>query len=138
MKKRGDPPPEELRRIAEERVRAARSSSPPIDVADERRILHELEVHQIELQMQNESLRVSQAEAEAGRERYTELFDFAPIGYAILTTDDRTREINHAGARILGEVRSHLVGKRFGDRVAPADREAFANLLLGALDGDTQ
>ena len=78
----------ELRRRAEARLRAVATKGAPARTdADTQRLVHELQVHQIELEMQNEELRQSRAEAEAGLERYTELYDFAPVGYLTLGRD---------------------------------------------------
>src|SRR5882724_12956218 len=63
----------------------------------EARLIQELEIHRIELEMQNEELRAAQCELEAHLDRYTQLFDFAPIGYAALTSDGTVREVNHVG-----------------------------------------
>ena len=78
----------ELRRWAEARLKALETKSAPTRTeADTQRLVHELQVHQIELEMQNEELRQLRAEAEAGLERYTELYDFAPVGYLTLGRD---------------------------------------------------
>lgn len=100
--------------------------------ADTARLLHELEVHQVELQMQNEELRRARAELEAALGRYTALFDFAPIGYFTFSADGTVREANLAGARLLGVDRSALPGVRFGEVVAMADRHGFAGFLCDA------
>src|SRR3954465_3903748 len=76
-------------------------------------LLHELEVHQIELELQNEELRAARVATEAALARYTELFDFSPIGYATLTASLAIWEINHVGAQLLGMERSRLRGQRF-------------------------
>jgi two-component system CheB/CheR fusion protein len=94
-------------------------------------------VHQIELEMQNEELRSAQAALEAGVARYTELFDFAPIGYATLCPGDVIREINHVGARILGKERSRLIGRPFGQAVSPRDRAQVGVLLERAARSET-
>ena len=64
--------------------------------------MHELQVHQVELEMQNEELRRSRAEVEAGLERYTELYDFAPVGYLTLGLDGAIHQVNLTGASLLG------------------------------------
>jgi PAS domain S-box-containing protein len=96
--------------------------------AEARRLLHELEVHQIELEMQNEELQAARLDAQAGLQRYTEIFDFAPIGYATLTPNALIRDINHAGTRLFEIQRASLVGRRFLDFVAPSDRSRFVAL----------
>jgi hypothetical protein len=72
----------ELRQRAERQL----TETPPAGSLElHQRLLHELQVHQIELEMQNEALRESRANAEKALERYAELFDFAPIAYFTLT-----------------------------------------------------
>jgi PAS domain S-box-containing protein len=90
------------------------------------RLTHELEVHQSELQAQNAELIAARVETETALERYTTLFDFAPIGYAILGDDERIVEINHAGADLLGAPRAQLAGKAFLMLVAPEYRRAWS------------
>ena len=88
MKKKGTLwTPEELRRLAKERAAARRAMEPRASGEDPEAVVHELEVHQIELEMMNEELRAAREELEAGLDRYTVLFDFAPIGYATVTAD---------------------------------------------------
>src|SRR5262245_26046416 len=85
------------------RARTVNSTSP-----DANRLLHELEVHQTELQSQNEELRLARRDLEAALSRYTELFDFAPLGYAALDARDVIRQVNHIGARLLGNNRTRI------------------------------
>ncbi len=102
---------------------AARSS------ADTQRLLHELQVHQIELEMQNEELRKARDEMEAGLERYSELYDFAPVGYLTLDREGAIREANLSAASLLGIARAPLVQQRLRRFVAPADRLSFDSFL---------
>jgi hypothetical protein len=105
----------ELRRRAEARLRTAATKGAPARTdAETQRLVHELQVHQIELEMQNEELRESRAEVEAGLERCTELYDFAPVGYLTLGRDGAIRQVNLTGARMLGVERARLPGRRFG------------------------
>ena len=92
---------------------------------DSKRLVHELQVHQIELEMQNEELRASQLELENSRDRYYDLYDLAPIGY--VTLDDRgvIREINLMGAELLGAERGVLLGMSFLGFVVPEDQGLF-------------
>jgi two-component system CheB/CheR fusion protein len=130
--------PPDLRAEAEARLaRSARGPAiPPLH--DARRLLQELQVHQIELELQNDSLRAARLEAEVSLERYALLFDFAPLGYAILASDGTIREINHVGASLIGLPRSRLVGQHFETHLAVRDRSPFALHLLKALDHDTK
>ena len=99
-----------------------------------RRLVHELEVHQIELEMQNEELRRVQQELELERNKFTELYDFAPVGY--FTFDERglIREVNLTGAQLLGIERALLADKPFADFIADEDnREIFFSHLKSVL-----
>jgi CheY-like chemotaxis protein len=115
----------DLRTEAETRwhKRQAGKPAPPPD-ADTQRLLHELEVHQIELEMQNDELRRARAEAEAALGKFTELYDFAPVGYLTLDRQGGIREANLAGAATLGANRSAMANWQFGFFVCPADRPA--------------
>jgi signal transduction histidine kinase/CheY-like chemotaxis protein len=101
----------------------------PRNKADTQRLLHELEVHQIELEMQNAELAHSRLETETALERVTDLFDFAPIGYLTLERSGTILESNLAAAALLGLARSALAKRRFALFVAPAARAAFAAFL---------
>ena len=93
------------------------------------RLVQELQVHQVELEMQNDELRQSRAEVEAGLERYTDLYDFAPVGYLTLGRDGAIRQVNLTGAILLGVERARLVGQRFGFFVGEPDRAGFKAFL---------
>src|SRR5262249_3469979 len=114
--------------------RQKKSLTTQLSDPEARRLVHELEVHQMELELQNEELRVARHETEAGLERYTELFDFAPIGHATVEVDYTIREINHAGARLLGKDRSRLLGTSFKNFVDLVDQSAFTALVARAGD----
>jgi PAS domain S-box-containing protein len=132
MKKDRNPSAEaaELRRRAEVRLRtAATKAAPARTEAEVQRLVHELQVHQIELEMQNDELRQSWAAVEEGLERYTELYDFAPVGYLALGRDGAIRQLNLAGASLLGLERARLSGRRFGVFVGASDRAGFKSFL---------
>jgi PAS domain S-box-containing protein len=103
--------------------------------SDKTKLLHELKVYQIELEMQNEELRRSREEMETVLERYTGLYDFAPVGYATL---DRTGVIcsaNFTLARLLGIERSLLVGRHFDRFVTSEARTLSTEFIEAALKG---
>jgi len=77
------------------------------------RLLHELRVHQIELKMQNETLRQVQIELEESCDRYVDLYDFSPVGYLTLTSEGLVVEANLTGAALLGIERKELLLHRF-------------------------
>jgi len=111
----------ELRRRAEDRLRAKTATvHAPSDDIEPQRLFHELQVHQIELEMQNEELRQAKDELEKALDRCTDLYDFAPVGYLTLDRNGTINAANLTAASILGIERSKLLGQRFGLFV-PAD-----------------
>ncbi|HEU0030094.1 MAG TPA: ATP-binding protein [Kofleriaceae bacterium] len=94
---------------------------------------HELELRRVALELQNEELRGARAEAESALARYTEVFDFAPIGYATIEHDGTIREVNHAASRLLGCERSRLAGVPFVRFVAHGSLAQFDRLVLQAV-----
>jgi PAS domain S-box-containing protein len=93
--------------------------------ADVAVVIHELRVHQLELQMQNEELRKAQVELEQSRARYAELFDFAPVGYLVFDPNGLIVESNLTATSLLGVERSRLIGKPFSQWVAPSSRDTW-------------
>jgi PAS domain S-box-containing protein len=124
-----------LRRRAEERLRSKKAQLQPSRSKESaERLVHELEVHQIELEMQNAELRRAQEEIELSRNKYTELYDFAPIGYFTFDTRGLILEVNIAGAQLLGTERRLLANKPFISFVAGADeKKIFSNHLESVL-----
>ena len=88
-------------------------------------LLHELQVHQIELEMQNEALRQTQTALEESRDRYLDLYEFAPVGYLTLSAEGIIEEINLTGVKLLGRERKALLQHRFAACVAPAARDVW-------------
>jgi two-component system CheB/CheR fusion protein len=124
----------ELRRRAETRLAELRGRDERGGEPDATRLVHELRVHQIELEMQNEELLASRSETEALLGRYTELFDFAPIGFFHVAQDGKIARSNFAGARLLGaQQRGALVGLALADFVVQRERRAFERLLAPML-----
>ena len=105
---------ENLRREAEDRLRSGYvSGAGQMSEADVRSLLHELQVHQIELEMQNEELQRAKMEAEDAARKYSDLYDFAPISYLTLDEDHKVIEANLAAEQMLGVPRSELIGVEF-------------------------
>jgi nitrogen fixation negative regulator NifL len=132
MKKHQDQPANTaaLRRRAEERLERQRPAGGRQTTAVETaRLVHELQVHQIELEMQNEELRQAHAQVETLLAQYTDLYDFAPTGYMTLDREGTIQLVNVTGARLFGVERSRLVNRRFGLLVAEGDRRAFSDFL---------
>ena len=101
-------------------------------------LLHELSVHKIELEMQNEALRQSQVELERSRDRYVDLYDFSPVGYITLNHEGVINEINLTAAALLGVERSKLTHRRFAGYIAPADSDRWHRHFLSVLKSDQQ
>ena len=112
---------DELRRRAEERlgVYVAPAPAPGTDV------IHELEVHQIELEMQNEELRLISFDLDAQRARFLDLFELAPVGYLTLNEKNFVRDANLAAARMLGIERRQLIGRPLSAFMSQADADAL-------------
>ena len=89
------------------------------------RLLHELQVHQIELEMQNEELRRAQGELEASRARYFDLYDLAPVGYFTLSEQGLILEANLTAAAMLGVGRGDLVKQPFTRFILPEDQDIY-------------
>lgn len=117
------------RQAAEAQWNTTIDSRPSAPEADLRRMQQELEVHQIELEMQNDELRAAHAEVQAGLERYTDLFDFSPVGYFNLAPDGQVKLVNLTGAALLGIERARLVGRRLGLFLPEKERPALAEFL---------
>ncbi|WP_035056948.1 sigma-54-dependent Fis family transcriptional regulator [Desulfuromonas sp. TF] len=129
----------ELRRQAEERLRARAAQGPvPMEEIETQRLLHELEVHQVELEMQNEELRQTRRELELSLHKYSELYDFAPVGYVVFDPGGLICEINLAGAQLLGAERQRLAHAPFPPFIADAEgRKIFSRHLRAVLEQQT-
>jgi PAS domain-containing protein len=123
----------ELRRLSEERLRENRGTDHSTGTGeDPLRLLHELQVHQIELEMQNEEPRQARAEREemeALLGKYSDLYDFAPVGYFNLNHEGIIRAVNLTGAEFLGVVRSLVIGRRLDIFISDETRPVFHGFL---------
>jgi PAS domain S-box-containing protein len=96
---------------------------------DTHRLLHELQVHQIELEMQNAELHKARDSLETLLERYTDLYDFSPVGYFTLGTEGQIQLVNLTGATLAGTNRVKLIGHSFTQLITPDQRPAFRSFL---------
>jgi PAS domain S-box-containing protein len=103
----------DLRRRAESILKESADVLEEEDLSSEnaQKLVHELQVHQIELEMQNEELRQAQLALEESRDRYLDLYDYAPVGYFTLDENALILEANLSGAGLLGMERGSLIGK---------------------------
>jgi PAS domain-containing protein len=104
--------------------------------ADARRLIEELRTHRIELEMQNEELRKARAELEESRGRYSNLYDFAPVGYFTFDQQGLILEANLTGATLLGIPRSALSKKPFVSFIVPEHQDAFHLHLRTVINRD--
>ncbi len=122
-----------LRQKAEEHLRKKHSvKASPLTVsseADSMKLLHELEVYQIEFEMQNEELKLASEKAENATEKYTAIYDFAYTGFFTLGADGNICELNLSGARMLGKDRSSLENSNFKQFVTIDSRSGFIDFL---------
>jgi PAS domain S-box-containing protein len=88
-------------------------------------LLHELCVHQIELEMQNETLRRAQRELEESRNRFVDLYEFSPVGYITLTTEGMIAQINMTAVTLLGRERKKLIDKSLRSLVVADDQDRW-------------
>ncbi len=133
MKKRPNPL-DPLRIKAQMQV--DRAPAPETDTHTPEQLLHELRVHQVELEMQNESLRQTQLELEESRDRYVDLYDFAPIGYLSLDAVGLITDMNLTSAALLGGERRKLLRRLFSMQVAAADRKRWHQFFIDMLKMD--
>jgi PAS domain S-box-containing protein len=111
--KKSRSPAEKLRSKAEKILLEQHKPASRQSAGDTRKLIHELEVHQIELEMQNDELRSKQMEIEEARDRYLDLYDFAPVGYFTFDKTGKIVEVNLTGASLLGLPRARLIGMPF-------------------------
>jgi len=103
-----------LRLKAEEQLKEKQKKiDKPVIETDVKKLLYELQVHQIELEMQNEELREAIEMAETALKKYTMLYDFAPMGYFTLESDGSICDLNFTGSDMLGDKRFSLVNSNF-------------------------
>jgi diguanylate cyclase (GGDEF)-like protein/PAS domain S-box-containing protein len=118
-----------LRRAAEDALRGkdTQSSADIEEMWPEavRQMVHELRVHQIELEMQNEELRRLQVELDTTRARYFDIYDLAPVGYCTLSEQGLILEANLTAATLLGVARGALASQRISRFILKADQDIF-------------
>jgi len=121
----------DLRREAEVRLNKGVKKTPEQSASNKemQRLIHELAVHQIELEMQRDELLQSREELEEGLKRFTKLYDFAPVGYLTLARDGTILQVNLTCSKLLGVDRSELTGDRFGRFIATGELPVFNALL---------
>lgn len=115
---------QDLRNKAEELL-VKNKGQPTVITSEIDELIHELEVYQIELEMQNEELIKTQVKLEESRDDYIQLYDFAPVGYFTLDKDGIIKKVNLAGSALFKVPRKYLVNNAFFRFVAPDYRKIF-------------
>jgi PAS domain S-box-containing protein len=126
-----------LRERAMKRLSEGDKAPETLSSSDMSKLIHELRIHQIELELQNEELRQSQIEVEMSRKAYQDLWELSPVGY--LTTDGagRVMDINRAGERLFGRPRDALLKQRFSLLVASEDQVPVHLMLERAMEAES-
>ncbi len=119
----------DLRGQAEKRIPNSMESLADMSVLEVRKIVHELHVHQIELEMQNDELRKTQMELTESHHKYTDLYDFAPVGYFTLDKKGHIIETNVTGAALLGSEKRSLIRQPFHRFIMPGHFSIFQSHL---------
>ena len=109
-------------------------AAPELEGRDPAEIIHELRIHQIELEMQNEELKRFQYALEESRNKYQDLYDFAPVGYFTLSRKGLIDEVNLAGAALFAIPRQKLIKMRFAHFVAPEFQSHWYQYIVSVLD----
>lgn len=122
-----------MRDIAEKKLAEGHGPAPCPGEKTPDELIQELQVHQIELEMQAEELRASQLALGEARDRYLDLYDFAPIGYITLTDKGLVHEVNLTGAQLLGMTRNTLAGARFRKFISPDDSDSWDRYFMSLL-----
>ncbi len=123
---------EELRQQAEQRLHLHMTPVAEMSETEVAVLVHELRVHQVEMEMQNDELRKTQVELEQSRSKYAELFDFAPVGYLVFDANGLVVEANLTASSMLGWDRSDIVARAFSLHVASGSRDTW-RLHYGAV-----
>ncbi|MDA3817015.1 MAG: PAS domain-containing protein, partial [Prolixibacteraceae bacterium] len=139
MKKKPQTPLTEgeiLRQKAEEQLKR-KSSKTDLKRSEEdaQKVVNELQVHQIELEIQNEELVQANVDEGVATQKYAELYDFAPSGYFTLSKEGKITMLNLKGASMLGKERQRLINNTFGLLVSHNTRQIFNNFLSKAFEG---
>ena len=114
-----------LRLLAEEVLQRQPEELREMRPEDIQYLVHELRVHQVELEMQNEELRRTQRELELARDRYLDLYDFAPVGYLTLSEAGQILQANLTAATMLGIERGHLIKQPLSRFVLSEDQDTY-------------
>ncbi|MDO9549918.1 MAG: PAS domain-containing sensor histidine kinase [Methanoregula sp.] len=125
-----------LRDDAEKQLAHAKKGAPDLNVQTAEALIHELQVHQIELEMQAEELRRAQLALEESRDQYLDLYDFAPLGYLTLTDNALISQANLSAATLLGIDRNRLIHARFRTWIVFEDLDIWDRYFMNLLKSE--
>ncbi|HET6460011.1 MAG TPA: PAS domain S-box protein [Syntrophales bacterium] len=125
---------DDLRKRAEKKISGSMDSAGQMSAPEIQKVIHELQVHQVELEMQNEALRKSQAETAESQQKYSDLYDFAPVGYFTFDKKGHITETNVTGASLLGAEKRSLANQPFQRFIAPEHLSIFQSHLQKVLE----
>lgn len=132
--RRNPPTPDCLRQMAMARLfgRGGALSATALDLHQAQHLLEEIEIHEIELELQNEHLNTARAQLEQALHQSNELYDLSPVSSVLINTDGEITKLNLAGAQLLASERARLLGCRLGLYVAETQRAQFNAMLARA------
>jgi len=134
LSKRPPNPQDQMRKSAEDQL--AHSPMKLFSQLPGEELLHELQVHQIELEMQNDELRRTLLVVEEMRDSYVDLYELAPVGYFTLTREGLINKLNLTGAALLGVDRKALLNRQFASLVTPEDGDLWHRYFQSVLKRD--
>ncbi len=114
-----------LRARAEQKLDEQSIETSPLSLDDSRTLIHELRVHQIELELQNEELRLTQLALETSYRKYSDLYEFSPVGLLMLDTDAHIVEANLTFARLIELDRDKVINRHLSDFIEGDTQDAF-------------
>ncbi|MHC1730150.1 MAG: ATP-binding protein [Syntrophobacteraceae bacterium] len=123
------PTSDDLRNRAEKALEVGGDLSTECSGESMQQLIHELRIHQVELELQNDELRSAHALIEESRMRYADLYDFAPVGYFSFDEQGRIIEVNLTGAKQMGVERAKLIEAPFVSMVIQSDRKEYLSHL---------
>ena len=127
---------ERLRKSAEDHLMGSKAES--IIFGDMQKLIHELQVHQIELEIQNEELRKAQHELQVSRDNYFDFYDFSPVGYFTFDEKGLILDLNLTSATLLGVARQGLIRRNFQSYISPDSHPSFYAFCKKVLETDTK
>jgi PAS domain S-box-containing protein len=125
-----------LRKSAEDHLKRSKSKSEVF--GDTQKLIHELQVHQIELEMQNDELRKAQQELQASRDNYFDFYNFSPVGYFTFDEKGQMLDLNLTSATLLGKAKQELISRNFKLYISSDFRPAFNTFCRKVLETDTK